>query len=171
MKKEISGHEVEIAELEKQAASPEAYALTIKLCGQALAGHGETLRLAALGKLQTAPKDIFGECQTPEQQVHDANAAIDRQMQVLAKALHCKYEVILAQDPYLGDNGDYRASGYLASENEDNETGPTVNVTWSALEGTEDMDDESSRCDWKKPESIVHYRLGDITKKSVVRDL
>ena len=79
------------------------------------------------------------------------------------------YEIVLTQDAYLGDHGDYHASGYLASENEDEETGPTVKVTWAALEGAEEMDDESSRCDWSKPESIVHYRLGDITEMSTVK--
>jgi hypothetical protein len=84
---EVTGHEVEVAELEKQANSAEHRALTIKLSGEALAGYGETLRLAALGQLTTAPVDIFGECLTPEQQIADAEAMIARHMSVLTKAL------------------------------------------------------------------------------------
>lgn len=78
-------------------------------------------------------------------------------------------EVILTQDAYLGDGGNYYASGYLSSENQDDETGPTVKVTWAAVEGAEEMDDESDRCDWDKPCSIWHYRLGDITTVCDIR--
>lgn len=81
-----------------------------------------------------------------------------------------KYEVVLTQDVYLGDNGDYCASGYLTTEKQDNETGPTVRVTWSAFDGAEEMDDESSRCDWANPVSIEHFRIGDITHNAAVRN-
>lgn len=82
-----TGHEIEIEELEKQAASPERRALTIKMSGEALAGYGETLRLAALGLLEPIEANIFGESKSVAQQVADAEAMISRHMGVLANAI------------------------------------------------------------------------------------
>lgn len=85
MKNITTGHEVEIAELEKQAASPECRALTIKLSGEALAEYGETLRLAALGMLKPVEENIFGECESVEQQIETAEEMIKQHLGLLAK--------------------------------------------------------------------------------------
>lgn len=81
----ITGHEVEMAELEKQAASPEHRALTIKMAGEGLAEAGETLRLAALGQLTPIDSNIFGESESVEDQVAMAELAIERHLASLAK--------------------------------------------------------------------------------------
>jgi hypothetical protein len=80
------------------------------------------------------------------------------------------HQIMLTQDAYLGDGGDYHAAGYLVSENEADETAATVMVTWAALEGSEEMDDESSRCNWSKPASILHCRLGDLTEIAEIKN-
>jgi hypothetical protein len=51
------------------------------------------------------------------------------------------------------------ARGYLSTENEADETGPTVTVTWTSL-GAENAEDDA---DWSNPESINHYTLGELT--------
>lgn len=72
--------------------------------------------------------------------------------------------VKLIQQPYR-DTAGYVAAGYLCSETPDDETGPTVTVTWAIIEGNEALDDESSACDWGSPLSVNHYRYGDITDR------
>jgi hypothetical protein len=79
----ITGHEVEMAELERQAASPERRALIIKLAGEGLAECGETLRLAALGQLTPITENIFGESESVEDQVANAELAIGRHLESL----------------------------------------------------------------------------------------
>lgn len=76
--------------------------------------------------------------------------------------LESGHVVHLCQQAYMdgtNENPIYRASGYLASENPDDETGPTVTVTW-ACENYE-AENEEDCCDWDNPESIVHYSLGE----------
>lgn len=71
--------------------------------------------------------------------------------------------VNLCQQAYMdgtNENPYYRAAGYLASENPEDETGPTVSVTWDCT--NYDAEEESDCCDWDAPESIVHYALGDL---------
>lgn len=80
----ITGHEVEMAELEKQDKSPERRALVIKLAGEGLAENGETLRLAALGQLAAIEENIFGARESVEQQVAMAELAIERHLVSLA---------------------------------------------------------------------------------------
>ena len=169
VKKIITGHEAEMAQLEKAEKSPVRRALTIKLAGEGLASNGEILRLAALGLLQPNTDNVFNETISVEDQIKSAERMVLLHMENLSKAIHAKYEIVLEQEAYLGDNGDYHAAGYLASEDADDETGPTVKVTWSTLEGAEEMDDESGRCDWAKAASIMHFRLGDITEMSTIR--
>lgn len=81
----ITGHEVEVAELEKQAASPERRALTIKMSGESLAGYGETLRLAALGLLNPVKRNIFGEPESVADQVQAAEMMIKRHLEILIR--------------------------------------------------------------------------------------
>ena len=73
--------------------------------------------------------------------------------------------VRLIQDAYLDNdiNGDaaYFASGYLLSEDEDDETGPTVKVIWEIYEGF-DGDDESGACDWDSPVVVRHFSRGEL---------
>lgn len=80
----ITGHEVEITELEKQAASPQYRALCIKLAGEGLAECSETLRLAALGRLAPIECNIFGESESPSAQVSMAELQIERHLASLA---------------------------------------------------------------------------------------
>jgi hypothetical protein len=82
----ITGHEIEIAELEKQAASAENRALSIKLSGEGLAACGEILRLASLGLLEPV-ESIFGGTVSAADQVATAGIMVERHMGVLAKAL------------------------------------------------------------------------------------
>lgn len=83
----ITGHEAEIAQLAINAASPKTRALTIKMSGEALAGYGETLRLAYLGLL--APiENIFGETETVADQIATADIMIARHISILSKV--CK---------------------------------------------------------------------------------
>lgn len=69
----------------------------------------------------------------------------------------------LVQDAYL-DNGSsgeavYKAAGYLSTENEDDETGPTVMVFWDT-EGT--AEDSADDADWDNPSSATHYSVGQL---------
>jgi len=70
--------------------------------------------------------------------------------------------VRLIQDAYNDNASDgsaaWFAAGYLSTENEDDETGPTVKVCWAAL----GSDDAESDADWDSPESITHYSLGEL---------
>lgn len=50
------------------------------------------------------------------------------------------------------------ASGYLSSENPEDETGPTVKVTWASL----GEDEAENDADWANPDSIKHYSLGEL---------
>ena len=73
--------------------------------------------------------------------------------------------VILTQAPYLDGTNEapcFRAAGYLDSENPDDETGPTVTARWYG------GDEES--IDWDAPDSILHYRIGDITASATLAD-
>jgi hypothetical protein len=81
----ITGHEIEITELQKQSASAETRALSIKLSGEGLAACGETLRLASLGLLEPV-ESIFGGTLSVADQVETAEIMVERHMGVLAKA-------------------------------------------------------------------------------------
>ena len=73
------------------------------------------------------------------------------------------YTINLIQDAYpdsVGGEPCYRASGYLATESVDDETGPTVTVLW--------LGDDADAIDWATPESIEHYLLGDITDQATI---
>jgi hypothetical protein len=65
--------------------------------------------------------------------------------------------VRLTQQAYANDQG-WEASGYLSTENEEEETGPTVRVSWDSL-GAEESEDDA---DWDNPSSIYHYNRGDL---------
>lgn len=69
----------------------------------------------------------------------------------------------LTQDAYLdnGPNGEavYKASGYLSTEKEGDETGPTVMVFWDT-DGT--AEDSADDCDWDNPSSARHYSIGNL---------
>ncbi len=97
----ITGHEVEIAEIERQKASPEFRALIIKKSGEALAGYGETLRLAALGQLTAAPENVFGECQSVADQVADAEVFIARHVDILVVVMGAEYGAILSKRNFV----------------------------------------------------------------------
>jgi hypothetical protein len=73
--------------------------------------------------------------------------------------------VCLTQDPYIIEGG-YKAVGYLDGEDRSDETCPTVTVVWALVDGWEDRDDESDCCDWGRPASVTHCRLGDITARA-----
>ena len=68
----------------------------------------------------------------------------------------------LSQDAYCDNDSDgdaaWFASGYLSTEDPDDETGPTVNVCWMSLGADEPEDD----ADWSRPISVTHYRLGNL---------
>ena len=81
----ITGHEAEIAQLAINAASLETRALTVKMSGEALAGYGETLRLASLGLLAPISENIFGETETVADQIATAESMIARHISVLSK--------------------------------------------------------------------------------------
>ena len=56
-------------------------------------------------------------------------------------------------------NAGWFAAGYLSTEDEDDETGPTVQVFWASL-GNDEAEDDAN---WANPDSITHYRLGELT--------
>ena len=69
--------------------------------------------------------------------------------------------VRLIQDAYSSNYGNeaaWFASGYLTTENPDDETGPTVKVRWASL-GAEEAEDDAN---WYEPESVMHYALGEL---------
>lgn len=70
--------------------------------------------------------------------------------------------VRLVQQAYSDNTGDgtaaWFASGYLSTENADDETGPTVKVMW-ASKGAEESEDDA---DWDSPESVIHYARGEL---------
>ena len=72
-------------------------------------------------------------------------------------------QVRLIQDAYNDNAFDgtaaWFASGYLSTEDEANETGPTVKVRWASLGADESEND----ADWDNPDSITHYSLGELT--------
>lgn len=76
-----------------------------------------------------------------------------------------KYKVKLVQDPYLSDNSDWVAAGYLSTEDPEDETGPTCKVYWTS---SNVFKDELSEPDWGKPSRLWHYRLGDIYEFEVL---
>lgn len=75
--------------------------------------------------------------------------------------------VKLTQDPYLSGTSEWKASGYLTTENPDEETGPTTTVSWF---NSEVFTDEESQPDWSKPAACWHYKLGDVDDFSVAVD-
>lgn len=70
--------------------------------------------------------------------------------------------VRLIQDAYNDNASDgtaaWFAAGYLSTENEEEETGPTVKVCWASLGADESEND----ADWDHPASIMHYSLGEL---------
>jgi hypothetical protein len=50
------------------------------------------------------------------------------------------------------------AAGYLSTETAEEETGPTVKVSWASL-GADEAEDDA---DWANPDSIKHYSLGEL---------
>jgi hypothetical protein len=58
---------------------------------------------------------------------------------------------------YIGDCV-YAARGYLSTEDQATESGPTVTVCWEAR----GMDNEDEDADWGNPSSIEHCSLGDL---------
>jgi len=76
-----------------------------------------------------------------------------------------KYQVRLTQNPYLSDNSDFVAAGYLSTEVPEDETGPTCKVSWRSI-GV--FSDELSEPDWSKPDHCWHYRIGDIDDFEVI---
>ena len=51
----------------------------------------------------------------------------------------------------------YSAPAYFSTE--DFAHSATIEIIWDALN---DDEDESNRCNWDKPTSIIHYALGDL---------
>ncbi len=74
-------------------------------------------------------------------------------------------KVRLVQDPYLSDNSDWVAAGYLDTEDPDDETGPTCKVSWRSLAV---FKDEESEPDWSTPSHCWHYKIGDIYDFEVI---
>lgn len=69
--------------------------------------------------------------------------------------------VRLIQQAYNDNYGSepaWFASGYLSTEDADEESGPTVKVRWESL-GADEADDDA---DWDNPMSIEHYSLGEL---------
>ena len=77
---------------------------------------------------------------------------------VLADGSHVRLIQQAYNDNKSGRAGFY-ASGYLSTEDEDDETGPTVQVFWASL-GNDEAEDDA---DWDNPESITHYQLGELS--------
>jgi hypothetical protein len=73
--------------------------------------------------------------------------------------------VRLIQQAYSDNdsNGDaaWFANGYLSTEDAEDETGPTVKVTWTSL-GNDEAEDDA---DWSAPKSAVHYSRGELALK------
>lgn len=73
--------------------------------------------------------------------------------------------VILVQQAYSDNdsagNAAWFASGYLADENPEDETGPTVMVIWESL-GAEEAENDA---DWASPVSVRHYEQGELAIK------
>lgn len=75
--------------------------------------------------------------------------------------------VNIVQSAFLSDGPmtvDFRAVGYLATEDRDNEDGPTVIATWSLA----DKNEKSRFCATTRPTKVVHIRLGDITSSAIL---
>lgn len=70
--------------------------------------------------------------------------------------------VRLTQQAYADNNSHgeaaWFASGYLSTDIEDDETGPTVKVQWESL-GNENAEDDAN---WDAPVSATHYAIGDL---------
>lgn len=70
--------------------------------------------------------------------------------------------VVLAQQAYHDNAADgsaaWFASGYLGTEDAEDETGPTVKVRWDSI-GAEEAEDDA---DWGSPADITHYSEGDL---------
>lgn len=70
--------------------------------------------------------------------------------------------VRLIQNAYNDNASDgtaaWFASGYLSTEDEDDETGPTVTVMWDSL----GADDAENDADLDHPISIAHYSRGEL---------
>jgi hypothetical protein len=67
--------------------------------------------------------------------------------------------VKLTQLPYIDGSAEspcFRAAGYLSTDDQDEETGPTVTVRWYG--------DDQDAIAWDKPDAVEHYSLGDITE-------
>lgn len=65
----------------------EEKALTVKMSGEDIARHGETLRLAAIGKLEVY-EDVFGEKQSQEAQIEEARREVARHIELILKTLN-----------------------------------------------------------------------------------
>ena len=76
-----------------------------------------------------------------------------------------KRKVRPTQDPYLSDNSDWVAAGYLSTEDPEDETGPTCKVSWRSINVFENEDSEP---DWSKPDHCWHFRIGDIHEFEVI---
>lgn len=75
----------------------------------------------------------------------------------LADGTHVRLIQQAYNDNYDGQPA-WFASGYLSTEDADDETGPTVKVRWDSL-GAEEAEDDA---DWGSPVSINHYSRGDL---------
>lgn len=75
----------------------------------------------------------------------------------LADGSHVRLIQQAYNDNYHGEPA-WFASGYLSTEDADDETGPTVKVRWGSL-GSEEAEDDA---DWDNPESITHYERGEL---------
>lgn len=76
----------------------------------------------------------------------------------LADGRHVRLIQPAYNDNDCAGNPAWFAAGYLSDENEDDETGPTVTVTWASLGAAEPEDD----ADWLSPASIMHYVRGEL---------
>lgn len=68
--------------------------------------------------------------------------------------------VNLIQQACIEDDGTgprWEAWGYLSTDVEDDETGPTVRVQWAPVD-----DEDAQEVDWARPISVWHYSRGEL---------
>jgi hypothetical protein len=79
-----------------------------------------------------------------------------------------KIDIVTLVDPvYLSEGPmavEFRAVGFLATEDRNKETSPTVVVTWSLA----DNKTKSHLCAATRPTKVIHMRLGDITNSAII---